>query len=242
MANYSTPLQRVEYGLETIPADRTVIVSLRDLMYIHQTLAEFVQFFHQPMHYPNLNAVEEFLGTRNSGYAIDVLFEAQYRRIRDMIPSDIDDAFAEGSFEHPLPPEYFTYIKKEFPGAVPEIPVRQIDEAVEYYQTKLDFTLDWGSEELGLAGLSKGNCRIFLSNPTYRKQFANSGPVLTWINLDSREEVDGLYREWSEHGAKVVSKAESKPWGLHEFLVEDLDGNLFRVFYDFRTPERTEDA
>jgi hypothetical protein len=29
---------------------------------------------------------------------------------------------------------------------------------------------------------------------------------------------------------------------LHEFTVADLDGNLFRVFYDFATPERAKDA
>ena len=81
---------------------------LRDLMYVHQTLAEFVRFFHQPMHHPDLKAVEQFLGTRGSGDAIDVLFEAQYERMRGMIPSDIDEAFADGErFEHPLPPTYY---------------------------------------------------------------------------------------------------------------------------------------
>lgn len=108
MPKHSTPQQRVEYGLDTIPADRMVSVPLRDLMYVHQTLTEFVQFFHQRMHYPDLEAVREFLGTRGSGGAIDVLFEAQYERIRGMIPPDIDEAFAEGErFEHPLPPTYF---------------------------------------------------------------------------------------------------------------------------------------
>jgi len=28
-----------------------------------------------------------------------------------------------------------------------------------------------------------------------------------------------------------------KSWGLHEFTAADPDGNLFRVFYDFATPE-----
>jgi hypothetical protein len=94
--------------LDTIPADRMVSVPLRDLMYVHQTLTEFVRFFHQPMHYPDLEAVQEFLGTRGSGGAIDVLFEALYARIRVMVPPDIDEAFAEGErFEHPLPPTYF---------------------------------------------------------------------------------------------------------------------------------------
>jgi hypothetical protein len=108
MTKHSTPKQRVEFGLDTIPPDRMVSVSLRDLMYIHQTLAEFVQFFHEPMHHPDLQSVEQFLGTRGSGDAIDVLFEAQYKRIRGMIPPDIDEAFANGErFEHPLPPTYF---------------------------------------------------------------------------------------------------------------------------------------
>ncbi len=108
MSAYSTPIQRVEYGLDTIPPERKVTVGLRDLMYIHQTLAEFVRFFHQPTHYPDLQAIENFLGTRGSGDAYDALIEAQYHRIRSMIPADIDDAFGEGDrFEHPLLPAYY---------------------------------------------------------------------------------------------------------------------------------------
>ncbi len=30
--------------------------------------------------------------------------------------------------------------------------------------------------------------------------------------------------------------------GLHEFMAKDLDGNLFRVIYDFGTPESGNDA
>jgi uncharacterized glyoxalase superfamily protein PhnB len=129
-------------------------------------------------------------------------------------------------------------MKSEFPTAVPEIPVSHIDTAAAYYETKLGFKLDWGDEELGLAGISKGHCRIFLANQAYRKRYGNIGPVLTWLNLDSKEEVDQLYELWSSSEAKLVSKPESKPWGLHEFMAEDPDGNLFRVFYDFATPER----
>lgn len=128
-------------------------------------------------------------------------------------------------------------MKSEFPGAVPEIPVRSIAAAAAYYQTNLGFSLDWGGEELGLAGISKGNCRLFLANPQSRKSYGNVGPTLTWLNLDSKEDVDDLYRVWSVSNAKLMSAPESKPWGLHEFIAADLDGNLFRVFYDFGTVE-----
>jgi hypothetical protein len=46
-------------------------------------------------------------------------------------------------------------------------------------------------------------------------------------------EVDALHESWSAGGAQIVARPESKPWNLHEFMARDLDGNLFRVFYDF---------
>jgi predicted lactoylglutathione lyase len=133
-------------------------------------------------------------------------------------------------------------MKSDLPGAVPEIPVNDIAAPAAYYQNNLGFTLDWGGEELGLAGISKGHCRMFLANQQFRKRYGNTGPILIWLNLDSKEAVDQLYRVWSASNARLLSAPESKSWGLHEFTVADLDGNLFRVFYDFATPERIKDA
>jgi uncharacterized glyoxalase superfamily protein PhnB len=126
----------------------------------------------------------------------------------------------------------------EFPGAVPEIPVANIRDALAYYEKHLGFTVDWGDEELGLAEISKGDCRMFLANAEFRRDQTNTGPVLIWLNLSSKDEVDDLYRSWRSSKAKLISEPESKPYGLHEFMAGDPDGNLFRVFYDFATPER----
>jgi hypothetical protein len=57
--------------------------------------------------------------------------------------------------------------------------------------------------------------------------------VTIWINLNSKADVDGLHEVWNDRGARIVAAPESKPWNLHEFTAADLDGNLFRVFYDF---------
>jgi hypothetical protein len=62
--------------------------------------------------------------------------------------------------------------------------------------------------------------------------------VWTWLNLGSKAEVDELHRAWQSTDAILLSTPDSKPWGLHEFTAADPDGNLFRVFYDFATPER----
>jgi catechol 2,3-dioxygenase-like lactoylglutathione lyase family enzyme len=126
-------------------------------------------------------------------------------------------------------------MRADFPGAVPEIPVRSIDEAVLYYRDRLGFTLDWGGEELGLAGISRGHCRIFLANAEFREGRGNAAPVLIWLNLDSKENVNELFREWTLSMAKLMSSPETKPWRLHEFTVADPDGNLLRVFYDVGT-------
>ena len=125
-----------------------------------------------------------------------------------------------------------------FPAAIPEIPVSDIDTAVAYYERNLGFTRDWVEEDIGLAGVSRGDCRLFLASSEYRKGYGNVGPVLTWLNLDSNQDVDDLYRRWSASDAKLISPPESKPWGLHEFTAADPDGNLFRIFHDFGTPLR----
>lgn len=128
----------------------------------------------------------------------------------------------------------------DFPGAVPEIPVSDLDLALEYYGSRLGFAIDWGGD--GIAGISKGNCRLFLTNAAFREHHGNSGPVVIWLNLDSREAVDALYEQWRVSEAKIIAPPESKPWGLHEFVAADPDGNRLRVFYDFATPEREKRA
>ena len=130
----------------------------------------------------------------------------------------------------------------EFPGAVPEIPVSDLKKAIAYYESNLGFSIDWGSEGDGIAGISKGNCRMFLTDNAFREHYRNGAPVLVWLNLGSKEQVNELHRIWSASQAKIVSPPESKPWGLHEFSVADPDGNVFRIFYDFATPEREMNA
>ena len=126
----------------------------------------------------------------------------------------------------------------ELPGAVPEIPVSDVAAATTYYRDNLRFSLDWIAADIDLAGISRDHCRLFLAGPPFRKERGNVAPVLTWLNLSSKADVDDLHQAWRATSAILLSAPESKPWGLHEFTAADPDGNLFRVFYDFATPER----
>ena len=129
-----------------------------------------------------------------------------------------------------------------FPAAVPEIPVADVEKAAEYYVKVLGFRLDWGDDRGGIGGISQGECRVFLTNAAFREHYGNRGTVVVWLNLDSKEEVDELYRRWREAGAKVLAEPEDMPWHLREFRVADLDGNQLRVFYDFSWQLREKQA
>jgi catechol 2,3-dioxygenase-like lactoylglutathione lyase family enzyme len=118
-------------------------------------------------------------------------------------------------------------------GCGPEIPAASIDKAVAYYVDTLGFTLDWGSEEGGIAGISREECRLFITNARFRTVLGNAAPMLFWLNLSSKAQVDELYAEWKGTNAKIVSEPEDKAWLLREFIAADPDGNLIRVFYDF---------
>jgi Glyoxalase/Bleomycin resistance protein/Dioxygenase superfamily len=122
-------------------------------------------------------------------------------------------------------------MSEPFPGAVPEMPVRNVARAAVYYEKCLGFHWDWGTDDIGQ--VSKGGCRLFLTDGTFREGRSSRAPVVIWVNVNSKAEVDELHETWNNSGARIVAPPESKPWNLHEFTAADLDGNLFRVFYDF---------
>lgn len=122
-----------------------------------------------------------------------------------------------------------------FPMAVPEIPAANVEDAVAYYVNKLGFAHDFGDESSGIAGVSRGRCRLFITSRAFREGHGNASPTLFWINLESKSAVDDLHAQWQGANANIVAAPEDKPWNLREFIATDLDGNLIRVFYDFTT-------
>ena len=106
MSDYTTVEEQVEYGLDAISPDRKVEVSLQDLFYVYQVLTEFVRFFHQPMHYPNIELVEKFLGDADEG-AFRLLHECVYGKLRDVWPEDVIEKIDDSVFQNPKFPYYY---------------------------------------------------------------------------------------------------------------------------------------
>ena len=81
----------------------------------------------------------------------------------------------------------------KFPAAVSEIPAASVDKAAAYYVKTLGCTFDCGDEKGGIAGISRGHCRPFITNPYFRKSHGNTGPILFWLHLESKAEADELF-------------------------------------------------
>ena len=129
-----------------------------------------------------------------------------------------------------------------FPPVCPEIPVRGLAESLAYYRDRLGFDIDWSDEQLGLAGLSKGDARLFMASAGFRALFGAQPPIVLWINLADRGEVDALHAQWMAAGAQIAAPPEPKPYKLYEFIARDLDGNVLRIFYDFGWEERADEG
>lgn len=125
-----------------------------------------------------------------------------------------------------------------FPAICPEVPVKNLALALAFYRDRLGFTVDWSDEQLGLAGLSRGDTRLFMASAAYRSALGNQGPIVLWLNLANRGEVDALHAEWAASGAKISGPPQAMPHKLYEYFAEDIDGNMLRVFYDFAWEER----
>ena len=65
-------------------------------------------------------------------------------------------------------------MRSTFPGAVPEIPVSDIEAAVAYYERNLGFTLDWSGEDVGLAGISEETAACSSRAPNIERDTAMS--------------------------------------------------------------------
>src|SRR3954469_9685238 len=91
-----------------------------------------------------------------------------------------------------------TSLLTSFPEAVPEVPVSNIEKAAEYYVNVLGFRFDLGNVEGGIGGISQGACRMFLTNEPFRASYGTGGPVMVWLNVNSKQEVDELYDRWRQ--------------------------------------------
>ena len=102
---------------------------------------------------------------------------------------------------------------------VPELPVADVERAQQYYRDVLGFEIGWLYPGKEIGAVSRGNVAIF-----FRKRKPPFEPAVHWVFA---EDIDATYLELQSIGAIIVEPLEKKPWGLRQFTIKDLDGNIF---------------
>jgi uncharacterized glyoxalase superfamily protein PhnB len=91
-----------------------------------------------------------------------------------------------------------------------------------YYKDKLGFDLDFTAP--GWEFLSFGDFKVMLGECADEMTAEATGNH-SWYAHVIVENVDGVYEEFIERGAKILSKIENKPWDVREFSVVTPDGH-----------------
>ena len=107
---------------------------------------------------------------------------------------------------------------------VPELPVADVERAQQHYRNVFGFEIAWLYPSKEIGAVSRGNVAIFL-----RKREPPFEPAVHWVFA---EDIDASYLELKSTGANIVEPLEKRSWGLRQFTVKDLDGNLFYFHHD----------
>jgi uncharacterized glyoxalase superfamily protein PhnB len=106
----------------------------------------------------------------------------------------------------------------------PELPVEDVERAQLYYRDALGFEVGWLYPGREIGAVSRDDITIF-----FRRRERPFEPAVHWVFAP---EIDATYEELRLRGARIVEPLASKPWGLRQFTVEDVDGNRFYLHCD----------
>jgi len=99
---------------------------------------------------------------------------------------------------------------------LPHFPVDQVEDAVTYYCDVLGFKINYAQHDLGVMYRDKVTLLLIERADTHK----GIGSCTVYI-----ENADQLYQELSAKGANTLAPPVSRPWGLRDFTIVDLDGN-----------------
>jgi catechol 2,3-dioxygenase-like lactoylglutathione lyase family enzyme len=109
----------------------------------------------------------------------------------------------------------------------PVLRVRDVRASRDYFVQALGFKVDFEYENY-VVSVSRGRCGLFLCE-------GDQGNPGSWVWIGATD-VDALYEEYKESGAKIRHPPTNYAWAL-EMQVEDLDGNVLRLGSEPRNGE-----
>jgi uncharacterized glyoxalase superfamily protein PhnB len=116
---------------------------------------------------------------------------------------------------------------KKFYHCVPFMPVRNLQETIDYYRDKLGFYNEWFWKNMD-AGIARDNMRLLFNYAPDHVDMINTQDKhfeVMWF-VDN---VNEIYQEYKEKDVTIASELEDKPWGVREFTVLDINGYYLRI-------------
>ena len=100
----------------------------------------------------------------------------------------------------------------------PELPVSNLNEALDHYRQKLGFMAAMQTPEGDYAVVERDNIAIHL--------FQDNASIHTPVAIHIfTSDLDALYAEYQRSGARLTQDILRKPWGNRDFRLKDTFGN-----------------
>jgi catechol 2,3-dioxygenase-like lactoylglutathione lyase family enzyme len=112
-------------------------------------------------------------------------------------------------------------------GVTPILRVESLDASVSYYVEQLGFSLQWRSGMV--ASVARDRTSLMLCE-------GDQGRAGTWVWIAATD-VDALYAELRDRGARLRHPPANYPWGSRECQVMDPDGHVLRFGADLKLGE-----
>lgn len=102
----------------------------------------------------------------------------------------------------------------------PQLPVTDVVKTQEYYRDVLGFEIAWLYEN-NFGAVYNGEIELF-----FVKADLPLSKCYCYIFVDNADEIYAIYQK---NRAKILEPLASKPWGTREFIIEDINGHIFRI-------------
>ena len=126
---------------------------------------------------------------------------------------------------------------------IPTIRVKDMAEALDFYENILEFKLERGGPQEVNTSISRGDARLMIEVPTdmYSKEYndaiakriGSTSPIALYMEAT---DLDDFYIRLTQAGVKIVDPLADRAWGQTEFTIEDLAGNWL-TFWKAPGPE-----
>ena len=117
--------------------------------------------------------------------------------------------------------------QKKFYHAVPFMPVRNLQETINFYKEKLGFYNEWFWKDTD-AGMQRDNFPVlFTLSPAFVldvNKRAHSFEIMWFV-----DNVDAIYEEYKGKELSIFKDLIEEPWGVKEFGIEDVNGYRIRI-------------